>query len=161
MIFLKKFNIKTVNENNVEDKRELEKLYQEKALRLQLLQQFLEQVQNNLQQLNNTFVELNNLKENIENLKEKNDEKNDDKSIVQLYQGVFLKAKIESFNNFIVGVGKNILVEKNKVELLEFLDKQIFDAKKNFDDLNLQFEELKNEYVNLYEELKSLEVKLR
>ncbi len=158
---MKKFNIKTVNENNVEDKRELEKLYQEKALRLQLLQQFLEQVQNNLQQLNNTFVELNNLKENIESLKEKNDEKNDGESIVQLYQGVFLKAKIESFNNFIVGVGKNILVEKNKVELLEFLDKQIFDAKKNFDDLNLQFEDLKNEYVNLYEELKSLEVKLR
>ncbi len=159
---MKKFNIKTINTVSEKDKKELERLYQEKALRLQLLQQFLEQVQNNLQQLNNTFVELNNLKENIESLKENNNDKSsEDESIVQLYQGVFLKAKIVSFNNFIVGVGKNILVEKNKVELLEFLDKQILDAKNNFDNLNLQFEELKNEYVNLYEDLKSLELKLK
>ncbi len=152
---MKKFNIKTIKENkNVE---ELKQLYQEKTLRLQLLQQFLQQIQSNLEQLNNTFVELNNLKENIESL---NENEKDKESIIQLYQGIFLKAKILSLNNFIVGVGKNVLVEKNKDELLKFLDVQIEDAKNNFDSLNLQYEDLKKEYVSLYEELRQLEVEL-
>lgn len=152
---MKKFNIKTIKENkNVE---ELKQLYQEKTLRLQLLQQFLQQIQSNLEQLNNTFVELNNLKDNVESL---NENEKDKESIIQLYQGIFLKAKILSLNNFIVGVGKNVLVEKDKDELLKFLDVQIEDAKNNFESLNLQYEDLKKEYVSLYEELRQLEVEL-
>ncbi len=135
-------------------------MYQEKSLRLQLLQQLLEQIQNNLQQLNTAFVELKSLKDSVENIGV-SVSKNGEESIIQLYQGVFLKAKILSFDNFIVGVGKNVLVEKNRIELLEFLDKQIFDTQNNFESLNFQFEDLKKEYVSLYEDLRKIELDLR
>ena len=118
--------------------------------RMQLLQQLLESIGQNVESMEENKSEVSALKDSISGLDSGESNKED---LVMLANGIFLKARIESFDNFVVGVGRNIMVEKNKEQLLQFLDSKVGEMDESLNELRSQYQEIANEFTSIYKQL--------
>ena len=122
---------------------------QESYQRMQLLQQLLESIGQNISSMEDNRSEIELLKQSIEGLGNNTDEE----TMVLLANGIFLKAKITDFNNFLVGVGRSIMVEKDKPQLIEFLNSKVNEIDDSLNQLRAQYEEIAGEFTSLYRKI--------
>ncbi len=100
----------------------------------------LEAMENAKQQLQSTILSIQNIQ-------------TEGSTILPLGSGVFTKAQIDSNMKFIVQVGNSILIEKDKTQSLEFLNKRLTE-------LQSAYSTLRNQADKIYFSMNSLEAEL-
>ncbi len=100
----------------------------------------LEAMENAKQQLQSTILSIQNIP-------------TEGSTILPLGSGVFTKAQIDSNMKFIVQVGNSILIEKDKTQSLEFLNKRLTE-------LQSAYSTLRNQADKIYFSMNSLEAEL-
>ena len=95
---------------------------QSKYTEFQLLSQQISQLEEQLNNVSEHLSELVSLKNNITELR---NVKKDTETLIHLGQNIFTKSKIVDTDDFIIGVGAGVLVNKNSNSVVEFIAGQI------------------------------------
>lgn len=132
-----------VNEKNKEE-------VQKKYLELQVLVNQINQLQQQIISIQNQFVELKNLKANLEKFGEL---KINSETYFPFGLNIFAKAKITDNQEFLVGVGSNILLPKTLKETTELLYGQVKEVEQILIELEMQLNELNVKGHELQEEI--------
>ncbi|MBR9677435.1 prefoldin subunit alpha [Candidatus Woesearchaeota archaeon] len=98
-----------------------EKIAQQKYYELQALNQQIGQLQEGLQNIDLQLLELNSM---IASLDDIANAKSDNPILVPVHNGIFARAKIDSFDHFLVNVGSNIIIESDLANTKKLLSKQ-------------------------------------
>lgn len=110
-----------------------------------LLEQKAMELHQQLQHVEKQMQELDTVSENIEEIsKEKNK-----KILVPIHNGVFIKAKLEDTENFMVNVGSNVSVKKTRKDTQELLEQQREELSNYKQQLISLFEELAKKIQNV------------
>ena len=109
------------------------------AAELRLLESTAEAVQSRINFVNAALTELNLAKMNLEGLEK---EKIETSLLVPIGGGSYIKAKIESTEKIVVGIGAGIAVEKTFNEAKEILSKRIEELEKLYGRLQQQLAQI-------------------
>ena len=132
-----------INERNKED-------VQKKYLELQILANQINQLQQQILSIQNQFIELKNLKTNLEKFGEL---KLNSETYFPFGLNIFAKARITDTQEFLVGVGSNILLPKTLKETTELLEQQVKEVEQILIELETQLNELNLKGHELQEEI--------
>ena len=109
------------------------------AAELRLLESTAEAVQSRINFVNAALTELNLAKMNLEGLEK---EKIETSLLVPIGGGSYIKAKIESTEKIVVGIGAGVAVEKTFNEAKEILSKRIEELEKLYGRLQQQLAQI-------------------
>ena len=109
------------------------------AAELRLLESTAEAVQSRINFVNAALTELNLAKMNLEGLEK---EKIETSLLVPIGGGSYIKAKIESTEKIVVGIGAGVAVEKTFNEAKEILSKRIEELEKLYGRLQQQLTQI-------------------
>jgi len=109
------------------------------AAELRLLESTAEAVQSRINFVNTALTELNLAKMNLEGLEK---EKIETSLLVPIGGGSYIKAKIESTEKIVVGIGAGVAVEKTFNEAKEILSKRIEELEKLYGRLQQQLAQI-------------------
>ena len=109
------------------------------AAELRLLESTAEAVQSRINFVNAALTELNLAKMNLEGLEK---EKIETSLLVPIGGGSYIKAKIESTEKIVVGIGAGVAVEKTFKEAKEILSKRIEELEKLYGRLQQQLAQI-------------------
>lgn len=101
---------------------EKEKKAQEVYMQLQMIEQYIKNLQKQLEMIEVQFIELNMTTQSIEEFKKL---KGGTEMLVPLNSGIFMKAELKDMQDLILNVGSNIMVKKNPESAKELIEKQI------------------------------------
>jgi prefoldin alpha subunit len=108
--------------DNADDAIEERKKLQEKALKMQVLEQQIVAVQKQIQQLEEQLEELSITKQSIEDLKKA---KKGAEALSMISPGIFIKTSILDSEEVIINVGANVAVKKNAEDAKKMIESQI------------------------------------
>ncbi|MBW3019754.1 prefoldin subunit alpha [Candidatus Woesearchaeota archaeon] len=127
----------------------------EKYIKYQMMNQQMMQLQRQLEELTAQKEELNFI---ISSLKEFQSSKGEKELLAPISPGIFVKAKVEEYDSFLVHVGNGVVVNKSTDEAIKLVEKQIVEFEKFIEELNNKLLFFDKEFVKLSEELKSQNV---
>lgn len=105
------------------DKQEM----QQRALKMQIIEQQVNQVQKQLRNFENQLMDLDVTKQSLEELKKS---KLDSETLSMLSPGIFVKTKLAENKDVIINVGGNVAVKKNVEDAKKLIEDQIGEVKK-------------------------------
>jgi len=126
-----------------------EQMMQERAFKIQLLEQQIVQVQKQLQQLENQLIELDITKDSLDELKKS---KKGDEMLSMISPGIFVKTNLSDNRDIIINAGANIAVKKKTNEVKEMLDEQTEEIKGIHAQLMIDMQKLSGAMARLEEE---------
>lgn len=91
-------------------------------LELQMIEQQIKQMQKQLQVIESQLNEIRLTKQSLEDI---SDVKLNSEMLVPLASGIFVKGVLKDTKEFIVNVGSNTAVKKNKKEVIDMVDNQL------------------------------------
>ena len=118
-----------------EDEEEFRKI----ATEVRLLESTAQAIQSRINFVNAALTELNLAKMNLEGLER---EKIETSLLVPIGGGSYVKAKLESIENVVVGIGAGVAVEKTFNEAKEILSKRIEELEKLYGRLQQQLSQI-------------------
>jgi len=118
-----------------EDEEEFRKI----ATEVRLLESTAQAIQSRINFVNAALTELNLAKMNLEGLEK---EKIETSLLVPIGGGSYVKAKLESIENVVVGIGAGVAVEKTFNEAKETLSKRIEELEKLYGRLQQQLSQI-------------------
>jgi len=118
-----------------EDEEEFRKI----ATEVRLLESTAQAIQSRINFVNAALTELNLAKMNLEGLEK---EKIETSLLVPIGGGSYVKAKLESIENVVVGIGAGVAVEKTFNEAKEILSKRIEELEKLYGRLQQQLSQI-------------------
>ena len=118
-----------------EDEEEFRRI----ATEVRLLESTAQAVQSRINFVNAALTELNLAKMNLEGLEK---EKIETSLLVPIGGGSYVKAKLESIENVVVGIGAGVAVEKTFNEAKEILSKRIEELEKLYGRLQQQLSQI-------------------
>jgi prefoldin alpha subunit len=116
----------------------------QKYTELQYMEQHLQTLNSQFEQMEERYLEISTLKASIDELSSAD---KDSEVLVPISNGIFLKAKIEKKDLFLVNAGSNIVVEKNAKSTIELLTEQS--------------EQIANYRNNIYEQIQNITSQMR
>lgn len=122
----------------------------EKYLKFQMMQQQMMQLQKQLEELTHQKNELN---LTIKSIKDFSNTEGERKLLTPLASGIFMKSKINTFDEVLVNVGNGIIVKKSPKEAIKLVEKHLGDIEKVIEQINQSLIQFDQEFVNLQKEL--------
>ena len=116
-----------------------EEEFRKVATEIRLLESTAQAIQSRINFVNAALTELNLAKMNLEGLEK---EKIDTPLLVPIGGGSYIKAKIESIEKVVVGIGAGVAVEKTFNEAKEILSKRIDELEKLYGRLQQQLSQM-------------------
>lgn len=100
---------------------------QQRALKMQLIEQQINQVQKQLRNFENQLMDLEVTKQSLEELKKS---KPDSETLSMLSPGIFAKTKLADNKEVILNVGAGVAVKKEVDDAKKLIDDQVIEVKK-------------------------------
>jgi len=126
---------------------------QEKYMQFQALQEQMKQINEHLEKVGERINDISGI---IENVDEISKIKEDNEILVPISNGIFIKAKTEGSDKFLVNVGSKTVVEKNKEEVKKLLEKQKVELAELQNKMMVDLNTAETEAVGLQEELQKI-----
>ncbi|MBW2997993.1 prefoldin subunit alpha [Candidatus Woesearchaeota archaeon] len=123
----------------------------EKYIKFQMMNQQMMQMQKQLEEINMQKQELNFV---ITSLREFQSSKGEKELLAPISPGIFVKAKVDDYDNFLVHVGNGVVVKKTCEEAIELIEKQLKEFDNFINELTEKISMFDQEFLKLNEELK-------
>jgi prefoldin alpha subunit len=134
------------------EEKEKQKILEERGIQLLLLDQELKKIEEHYKLLDQSIVNIELIKANLDEIKGIKEKE----VMVNLAEGVMIKANVEKIDKVFVNVGKGIVVEKNIEEAKKFLDKKIDEIYMLKSLLSSEAKKILDEILAIEEEIKRL-----
>jgi prefoldin alpha subunit len=138
------------NDNKKEDEKEFEQAY----LEFQIIQQQMLQIQEQIKMFENQEKELI-IALNAINQLQKIEGKS--KVLMPVVNGIFIEGEIKKPENFIVNIGGNVAVKKNRKEAEEIINQNIQEIQNYKEKLVFEFNKLNSKLESIAERIKNFE----
>ena len=119
-------------------------------MKFQMMQQQMIQLQKQLEELTQQKQELN---LTISAIKDFSETKGEKKLLTPLASGIFMKSKIDIFDEVLVNVGNGIIVKKNPIQAIKLVEKHLIDIDQIIEQISQSLMQYDQEFVNLQKEL--------
>ncbi|MEM2121654.1 MAG: prefoldin subunit alpha [Candidatus Woesearchaeota archaeon] len=133
------------------DKKDEEQEFEQAYLEFQIIQQQMLQIQEQIKIFENQERELIIALNAINQLQKI---ENNTKALIPVVNGIFIEGEIKKPENFIINVGGNIAVKKNKEEAEEIINQNIMEIQKYKEKLVLEFNKLNSKLEKIAEKIK-------
>jgi prefoldin alpha subunit len=134
------------------EEKEKQKILEERGIQLLLLDQELKKIEEQYRLLDQSIVNIELIKANLDEIKGIKGKE----VMVNLAEGVMIKANVEKIDKVFVNIGKGIVVEKNVEEAKKFLDKKIDEIYMLKSLLSSEAQKILDEILAIEEEIKRL-----
>jgi prefoldin alpha subunit len=134
------------------EEKEKQKILEERGIQLLLLDQELKKIEEHYKLLDQSIINIESVKANLDEIKGIKEKE----VMVNLAEGVMIKANVEKIDKVFVNVGKGIVVEKNVEEAKKFLDKKIDEIYMLKSLLSSEAQKILDEILAIEEEIKRL-----